>query len=467
MASISTDKDGRRIIQFVGKDRKRRTVHLGEVTMRIAEEFRLRIERLAAAVASGVAADPETVRWLGTISDEYHSRLASPKVGLTEPRISSSITLKQFIKDYIASRPDFKSRTRLNMEGCGARLVKVFGDNRLLASINEGHADECCAKLRSEYASATASCTIRKARQFFKAASRKGLIAKSPFAECKAGHQSNKARGFFISREAAEKVLAACPDSEWRLMFALARFGGLRTPSETLHLTWADVDWEHSRFRVHASKKEAEESGGDRWVPIFPELLPHLEEAFELAADGAEYVITRSRNPELNLRTGLKRILRRAGLSPWPRLWHNLRATRETELAAAFPLHVVCSWIGHRPAVAAEHYLQVTDADFERAAKSAARALQNSAQSGAGPGRVEVSEKQKTPEKPGLAQTDSVLCGATQDRQVSPTGVEPVTSAFGGQRSIQLSYGDIGRLKPEQGVSCGRLALATWLRAPL
>ncbi len=63
--------------------------------------------------------------------------------------------------------------------------------------------------------------------------------------------------------------------------------------------------------------------------------------------------------------------IRRAGLEPWPKLFHNLRATRETELAADFPLHIVCKWIGNSIQVATRHYLQVRDEDFERAAGSA------------------------------------------------------------------------------------------------
>lgn len=64
-------------------------------------------------------------------------------------------------------------------------------------------------------------------------------------------------------------------------------------------------------------------------------------------------------------------LIRKAGLTPWPRIYHNLRASRQTELAATFPSHVVCAWLGNSESIATAHYLQVTDADFERA--SAAR----------------------------------------------------------------------------------------------
>jgi len=56
-----------------------------------------------------------------------------------------------------------------------------------------------------------------------------------------------------------------------------------------------------------------------------------------------------------------------AGLEPWPKLFQNLRATRETELAETYPMHVVCAWIGNSAAIAAKHYLQVTDEHFDKA----------------------------------------------------------------------------------------------------
>src|SRR5262249_27074771 len=153
---------------------------------------------------------------------------------------------------------------------------------------------------------------------------------------------------------------------EWRLLLALARYGGLRTPSEPLALEWTDVNWERGRFRVVAPKTKHED-GGERWVPLFPELRPFFEEAFERAAPGAVHVVSRWRDTQKNLRTGLLRILRRAGVKPWPRLYQNMRASRETELAEWFPISVVAEWLGNSPKTALAHYTQVTEEHFQKA----------------------------------------------------------------------------------------------------
>ncbi len=127
------------------------------------------------------------------------------------------------------------------------------------------------------------------------------------------------------------------------------------------------MNWERQRFRVVAPKTEHED-GGERWVPLFPELLPYLEEAFDRAAPGAVHVITRWRDSVKNLRTGLLRILRRAGVKPWPRLYQNLRSSRETELCERFPIHVVAEWLGNSPKTALAHYTQTTEEHFRQAA---------------------------------------------------------------------------------------------------
>ena len=64
------------------------------------------------------------------------------------------------------------------------------------------------------------------------------------------------------------------------------------------------------------------------------------------------------------------RILRKAKVKPWPKLFQNQRSSRETELLKEFPVHVVCAWLGNTPRVALKHYAQVTDEDFKKATRS-------------------------------------------------------------------------------------------------
>ena len=95
--------------------------------------------------------------------------------------------------------------------------------------------------------------------------------------------------------------------------------------------------------------------------PIFPELRPYLEAAWDAAPDGAEFVVNRYRRANQNLRETFLKILKRAGMQPWPRLFQNLRASRETALMARYPAKGVASWLGNSAPVAMRHYAMATD----------------------------------------------------------------------------------------------------------
>ncbi len=283
------------------------------------------------------------------------------------------------------------------------RLIEFFGADTRLSEITSGDADAFCRWMRSEapvgpdcaggprfgLSSMTVRLYTGYAKQFFKVALRKEIINKNPFADVKPHGLVNKERQYFVLLADAYKVLEACPDTEWQLLFALSRFGGLRCPSEIRPLKWEDVNWALDRFWVTSSKTAHHEGHEGRWVPIFTELRPYLENAFERAEPGS-YVFSRRRvHNESCLRETLLRIIKRAGLSPWPKLWHNMRSTRQTELVEqGHPEHVVCYWLGNSIKVAREHYLQVTERDFRRAAKSGAPALQNPVQRSASPSRT-------------------------------------------------------------------------------
>ena len=130
--------------------------------------------------------------------------------------------------------------------------------------------------------------------------------------------------------------------------------------------------------KITTFKVEHHEGRGIRSCPIFPELRPILDEAFEIFGDKSEYVVAAPQyraaaNTAMgwknsNLRTEMTRLLRRAGVSGWPRLFHSMRASRQTVLQREFPLHVVCSWLGNSPRIAQQSYLLVTKADFAKAA---------------------------------------------------------------------------------------------------
>jgi integrase len=315
-----------------------------------------------------------TANWIAALHEDRAKHWLADRVaavGLISPRERSpqaAVTLGKFIDDYIASRTDVKPLTIRHLKDARRNLVAFFGENKPLAEITPGDADDFRRNLLQRLGDNTVRRQCGRAKQFFRAALRKRLIQSDPFGDMKGcGVRANKSREYFITRDMAQRVLDAYPDGEWRLMFVLARFGGLRTPSETLKLRWADVDWERARFTVHSTKTEHHEGGGVRIVPIFPELLPYLETQWDAAPEGAEFVIACYRDPAFNPRTQLERIIAKAGLTPWPKLWHNLRASRATELVADHPAHVAAHWLGHSTLVAQKHYWQVTDLDYDRA----------------------------------------------------------------------------------------------------
>jgi hypothetical protein len=173
----------------------------------------------------------------------------------------------------------------------------------------------------------------------------------------------------FVSRETIDSVIAKAPDMEWKVIIALARSAGLRCPSEHYGLKWGDIDWEKGAMRVACPKLAHHEQFAYRTVPLFPEVREHLPKLFNEADEGAEYVISKHRLGSLNLRQQFERIIRGAGVTQWTKLFHNLRASRETELMRGCDLATVCKWIGNSPAAAAKHYATSVDlsSDFRRA----------------------------------------------------------------------------------------------------
>jgi hypothetical protein len=187
-------------------------------------------------------------------------------------------------------------------------------------------------------------------------------------------------------------------------------------------------------------------------VPIFPELRPYFEAARDHAKRAAEYVITirsversRQTGKPANLGTRMAKIIKRAGLTPWAKLFQNLRASRQTELTQqGFAEHVACEWLGNSQAVAREHYLRVTENGFGKAAgavsgrneepKSEPLGNQKWNQNGNQNGNLHKAATsgtlgnvvQKCLEEKGLGHVYPAISDLLQNYSMTPTGLEPV-----------------------------------------
>lgn len=368
MASISKLKNGRKAIQFFDKAGKRRALQVGKVPLKIAQGVKTRVEAIVSAQIAGHAVDDVTALWLSKLDKTMNDKLV--KVGLIDAGMSS--TLDELIDDFIKVQTgDVKPRTLQRYANAKMHLIDHFGKDKPLKDLNAASAKEWRSYLIGK---GLAENTIRKlcgvAKTFINYGIDKELLVKNPFKAVPSALVFTRDRHYYLTLEDTKTVLDACPDDEWRLIIALARYAGLRTPSETFALRWDDVNWERNRFYVRSPKTERYEGHEGRTIPIFPELRPYLDKCyFTLDEKPSEFVISRHRLKSDNLRTRFTKIIKNAGLTPWPKPFQNLRSSRETELIEQFPIQTVVSWIGNSPTVAMQSYLQVRESDFENALK--------------------------------------------------------------------------------------------------
>ncbi len=198
---------------------------------------------------------------------------------------------------------------------------------------------------------------------------------------------------------------------------------------------------------IRASKTEHHSNGGERVCPIFPELKPYLESAWDSASEAAVYVVERYKGQatSTNLRTFFESIISRAGLVQWPKLFQNLRARCETELMAIYPAKDVAAWLGNSLPVAMTHYAMATAESFQRAIQEGAKSV--GANGGAICGSIPTgseaisnqTEQRKNPEIRREIRVPMVEDGSSLNGLVGGTELESVTSTMSTLRSNQLS----------------------------
>lgn len=344
-----------------------REVYLPEGTKSQATAVSLHCERLAKSRAKGIPAPEEDRQWAqdlpeGTLKNNLVRWKYIDKADAIKQTAAGS-QLGPFLDSYIASRSDWKPNTTRNYKLARDKLVEYFGSRKPLVMITEADAEAWQKWIKRRYAESTTSRLTKKAKTLIKQAVKSRLIESNPFEGLKGGVESNPDRYFYVDATLANEVVEACPTTDWKLIFALARWGGLRCPSEVLTLRWEHINWDKKRMLIESPKT------GDRTCPIFPELEDILNRAWDEAPEGSIYCVRgyRYTDGDTNLGTQFGRILKRAAIVPWEKPFQNCRSTRRTELANQHPDHVLNAWLGQSTEVAGKHYLQVTEEDYQKA----------------------------------------------------------------------------------------------------
>lgn len=288
-------------------------------------------------------------------------------------------TLRSWLRRFVAQR-ELKKTTIAEYEVTVGLLVAQFGDARL-DRIGKDHAADFRAALRGRKVGAKpgepdsgarlSESTIRKhirnCKALFGEAVRQGLIRINPYQDQVGAPLRVDQQWRYISPAEGELLLSACPSSKWRVLFALARYAGLRL-MEALHLEWADIDHDRRVLIVRNRNRRGQQTTKDkeRLVPVCPELHRVLLERFEDAEAGEGRVVGLSRGyfsgggGRDGGRTVATLIYQRAKV-PKGDPFHDLRRSLETDWLGRYPVTEVAKMLGHSPEVAQRFYNQVTD----------------------------------------------------------------------------------------------------------
>lgn len=259
-------------------------------------------------------------------------------------------TLRAWIDEYQKIRSDIKPATLAVYKQTFDKLLTHFEDDIRLDRIDRVDAAAWHSSLPKN--KATRAKHVRAAKAIFGKAMDLDLIAMNPFDKLSSTPPKKRNRWHTVSRSDLDKLSMSCPNRGWVLFLSLMRLAALRR-GEALRLVWEDVDLD--RRVLHIRPEDGEDGTKQRYrvVPIVPSL--HAILSFE-PGDGRVTKGVRISSVDVVFRG----IIRRAGIEPWKKLCHTLRANCENEWLQEYPATDVAAWLGHSVEVCYEHYHQTS-----------------------------------------------------------------------------------------------------------
>lgn len=402
MASLFKRNNGTYVLQPYINGR-RVTITFGKVSARTAHEMRDHIIKLIEAFEFGTTPDPGAVRWSINTTKSIREKLIDLKLvrpndaGLATNAAGELVTMPATVHalcEYFASHikpgakatATFRSHTYRN-------LRQHFGDRRL-DTITPGCANEFRRWLETEanerisekdrkagvkkgLSPVTASRRCQLARDVFQMAVDKRWIEGNPFAGMSDWVKTNDDRQFFVNENVSRQILDSFTRDDFRLIWVMLRYLGLR-PAELTLLRWDWILWDTSRIKVFDVKRQRFPKYRWRYPPIFPEIRPELDAAWDNADDGAVFVVPYLQSKTIQgFTSGLNKVLTKLEIELWPRRLQNIRATRSTEIKRRFGSDTESAWIGHSKEESARAYQMVLESDYEKALQNAQQSDQS------------------------------------------------------------------------------------------
>ncbi len=172
----------------------------------------------------------------------------------------ADVRLADFCKKYIARRkPEWREKTRRQIEDLGNRLSSHFGDDMTLRMVTPDLASQFWTQARvlrkgsegHELSRFSRNRILRDAKTMFKHAVDWGHLATNPFAKIKqlrVGKHLQR-RWHFIKPDEYLALLRAAPNLRWKVIYALAYTSAARF-GELFNLTEENIDISRGRLLI-------------------------------------------------------------------------------------------------------------------------------------------------------------------------------------------------------------------------
>lgn len=287
-------------------------------------------------------------------------------------------SLSEYLRFYFEARKTELAPSTFYMhEVTGRYLVEFYGASRSIGQITRADARAfktalASGKLKPQYKKiealkpASVEKNIRNARTIFGIAAKDDVILFNPFDRLSETVKVDQ-NWHWIS-PAEYKQLIAYAKPRLRLIISLCRLAGLRR-DEAVNLEWAEIDWAKNRLQIIAKQDGSwqPKDKDSRIVPIDPELQNILLTAYEAAEDGQRCIVTGFTG---KLWRDFQTLFNQSGVQRYAKPYHSLRKSCITDWAGKYPMHVVKEWAGHADiSTTAKYYLQVSESEFDKAAK--------------------------------------------------------------------------------------------------